>query len=110
MNESDTLREDAWEEPAATRRSTAGCDCDEAVAELWAYLDSELEPLEAERVKAHLEGCDGCLGEQEVELVVKKLVKRCWEKDEGAPADLRAKIHATLTSISITETVRITES
>lgn len=98
-----TVREDAPEEPGATRRSSSGCDCDEAVAELWAYLDSELEPLEAERVKAHLEGCDGCLGEQEVELVMKKLVKRCWEKDAGPPADLRARIHATLTATRVAE-------
>jgi len=92
----------SWQEPPA-RTSSSGCDCDEAVAELWAYLDAELEPLEAERVKAHLEGCDGCLGEHDVELVVKKLVKRCWSQDEAAPADLRARIHATLTTIHVTE-------
>lgn len=111
MNEGqETLREGVWEEPAASaRRSSSGCDCDEAVAELWAYLDSELEPIEAERVKEHLEGCDGCLGEHDVELVVKKLVKRCWEQDEAAPADLRARIHATLTGVRVTET-RVTQT
>lgn len=111
MNEGqETLREGVWEEPAGTAgRSSSGCDCDEAVAELWAYLDSELEPIEAERVKEHLESCDGCLGEHDVELVVKKLVKRCWEQDEAAPADLRARIHATLTGVRVTET-RVTQT
>ncbi len=89
-----------WTEP---RVSSTGCDCDEAVSELWAYLDSELEPVEAQRVKAHLEGCSGCLSEHDVELVVKKLVRRCWQDADVAPAELHARIRATLTTIRITQ-------
>ncbi|GEL95477.1 mycothiol system anti-sigma-R factor [Cellulomonas composti] len=80
---------------------TGPCNCDEAVAELWAYLDSELEALEAARVRAHLEGCHGCLEEHDVELVVKKLVRRCYQ-DDAAPDELRARIHASITTITIT--------
>ncbi|MCR6689407.1 mycothiol system anti-sigma-R factor [Cellulomonas sp.] len=93
----------AGTDDGSTAASPGGCGCDEAVAELWAYLDSELEPLEAERVKAHLEGCRGCLEEHEVEVVVKKLVRRCWSDEEPAPAELRARIHATFTTIKISD-------
>jgi anti-sigma factor (TIGR02949 family) len=92
--------QDSGAEPVS-RVSATGCDCDEAVAELWAYLDSELEPIEAARVKEHLDGCRGCLEEYDVEVVVKKLVRRCWSDEEAAPTDLRARIHATLTTIQV---------
>ncbi len=85
-----------------TQEKRDDCGCDEAVSELWAYLDSELERPEADRVRAHLESCHGCLEEHDVELVVKKLVRRCYESDPTAPDALRARIHETLTTIRIT--------
>lgn len=97
------MQEQESYDETVVRISTSGCDCDEAVAELWAYLDAELEPLEAARVKAHLDGCRGCLEEHDVEVVVKKLVRRCWSDEEAAPPDLRARIHATLTTIQVRE-------
>lgn len=81
------------------------CGCDEAVSELWAYLDSELDGPEAERVKQHLEGCGGCLEEHDVELVVKKLVRRCYSQDEAAPDDLRAKIRAHIVTLQVRTTI-----
>jgi len=84
-----------WTEPPA--KAGGDCGCDEAVNELWAYLDAELEQHDAERVRAHLAGCHGCLEEHDVELVVKKLVQRCYATADLAPDELRAKVRASLT-------------
>jgi len=95
-----------WTEPGAGTASAVGeCGCDEAVSELWAYLDSELQADEAERVRAHLQACGGCLQEHDVELVVKKLVRRCYSQDEAAPDELRAKIRAHLVTVQVRTTV-----
>ncbi|RHA42723.1 mycothiol system anti-sigma-R factor [Cellulomonas rhizosphaerae] len=95
-----------WNEPGASAAPVAqDCGCDEAVSELWAYLDSELEGPEAERVKQHLEGCVGCLDEHDVELVVKKLVRRCYSQDESAPDELRAKIRAHIVTLQVRTTI-----
>jgi mycothiol system anti-sigma-R factor len=80
------------------------CGCDKAVSELWAYLDSELDTPDAERVKHHLEACGGCLEEHDVELVVKKLVRRCYAQDESAPEALRAKIRARIVTLQVRTT------
>ncbi|WP_034649278.1 mycothiol system anti-sigma-R factor [Cellulomonas sp. HZM] len=88
-----------WTEPA--RSATGDCGCDKALDELWAYLDAELDQLEAAQVRAHLESCRGCLEEHDVEVVVKKLVRRCYAQDEAAPVDLRAKIHAQLVTLRV---------
>jgi len=95
-----------WTEPGAgAAPAVHECDCDEAVSELWAYLDSELQADEAERVRAHLQACGGCLQEHDVELVVKKLVRRCYSQDEAAPDELRAKIRARLVTLQVRTTV-----
>ncbi|WP_019137766.1 mycothiol system anti-sigma-R factor [Cellulomonas massiliensis] len=95
-----------WDEAGTptpvARTSQSGCDCDEAVAELWAYLDSELEAPEADRVREHLAECSGCLAEHDVELVVKKLVRRCYEQVEIAPDELRARVTAHISTLRIT--------
>ena len=35
-------------------------ECEEVLVRLWEYLDQELEPEEAERIRAHLEWCRNC--------------------------------------------------
>lgn len=95
-----------WIEPGAGTAPVAqDCGCDEAVSELWAYLDSELEAPDAERVKHHLEECGGCLEEHDIELVVKKLVRRCYAQDESAPDELRAKIRAGIVTVQVRTTI-----
>lgn len=95
-----------WTEPGAAAAPVAqDCGCDEAVSELWAYLDSELQEPDAARVKAHLAACGGCLEEHDVELVVKKLVRRCYAQDESAPDELRAKIRAHIVTLQVRTTI-----
>jgi mycothiol system anti-sigma-R factor len=63
-------------------------------------VDRELEPLDAARVREHIEDCRPCLDEMAVETMLKELVRRCCQ--EQAPADLRVKIHARLTELRVT--------
>ena len=73
----------------------SGVDCGQALGRLFEYLDSELETLDSEQVRHHLEECAPCLGEYDVEVVVKNLVRRSCK--ESAPEDLRMRIHQRLT-------------
>ncbi|WP_448059587.1 mycothiol system anti-sigma-R factor [Cellulomonas hominis] len=87
-----------WEEPAAhaaTAQAEAEGGCSDAVNRMFAYLDSELEQPDAERVRAHLEECRPCLDELSVEAVMKQLVRRCCQ--EEAPVELRVRIREQLT-------------
>ncbi|MDM7832451.1 mycothiol system anti-sigma-R factor [Cellulomonas edaphi] len=95
-----------WTEPGSVTDPVAqDCGCDEAVSELWAYLDAELEEPDAERVRSHLQACGGCLEEHDIELVVKKLVRRCYAQDESAPDQLRDKIRAQLVTVQVRTTI-----
>jgi anti-sigma factor (TIGR02949 family) len=69
-------------------------DCTDALDRLWEYLDSELTPVDADTVRHHLAECRGCLEEYDVEVVLKKLVRRGCQ--EVAPETLRLRIHEQL--------------
>ena len=77
----------------------AACGCDEAVERLWEYVDSELGELDRDRVEAHLHECRDCLEEEQIELVMKQLVRRCCQ--EEAPAGLRLRIREQLTVLRV---------
>lgn len=81
----------------------SACDCDEAVGRLWEYVDSELGELDHQRVQAHLVECAPCLQEEQIEVVLKQLVRRCCQ--EEAPATLRLRITETLTVLRLRTTV-----
>ena len=63
-------------------------DCREVEAKLTPYLDRELSSSELTRVRKHLEDCPPCEGEFQLELEVKRLVRRKCQEDD-APARLR---------------------
>lgn len=73
--------------------------CSDAVARLWEYVDSELGELDRNRIAAHLAECRPCLEEEQVELVMKQLVRRCCQ--EEAPATLRLRIHEQITVLRL---------
>lgn len=70
--------------------------CREVLANLYLYLDRELDPAGIERIRVHLheEKCWECLSEHDVDALIKKLVCRC-SRDQ-APDELRQKILARL--------------
>ena len=65
--------------------------CTEVLAELYAYLDEELDPPGSAKIRQHLDECGPCLREFGLEEAVKRLVHRhCGH--EQVPADLRQKV------------------
>lgn len=71
------------------------CRCEEALERLEEYLDSEIEELDANRLRAHLSECVSCFGEAEVERRVKALLRRsCYET---APETLRVRVRTEIT-------------
>jgi mycothiol system anti-sigma-R factor len=65
--------------------------CSEVLAELYAYLDEELDPPSSAKIHQHLDECGPCLREYGLEEVVKKLVHRCCGH-EAVPQELRVKV------------------
>ncbi|MDN5796113.1 MAG: mycothiol system anti-sigma-R factor [Intrasporangium sp.] len=73
-------------------------DCSEALLRLFEYLDGEMSPEEALRIRAHLDECGPCLKEYDLDTSMKALVKRACSR-EPAPDSLRTTI---MTRISLT--------
>jgi mycothiol system anti-sigma-R factor len=79
--------------------STSECqrsehDCDDAVAQLYAFLDGELDDETVVRVEAHLEHCSPCLEAFDFEAELRKvIVAKCHE---DVPGDLRNRIMSVL--------------
>jgi len=74
--------------------------CTEVLAELYAYLDRELDPPRRAKIAQHLDECGPCLREHGLEEVVKKLVHNCCGHDT-VPTELRAKVMARIQEVRI---------
>jgi len=74
--------------------------CNEVLAELYSYLDQELDPPGRAKIAQHLDECGPCLREYGLEEVVKQLVYRCC-RDDKAPTGLRVKVMARIQEIRI---------
>ena len=74
--------------------------CTEVLAELYAYLDEELDPPGSAKIRQHLDECGPCLREYGLEEVVKQLVHRCCGH-ETPPGELRAKVLARIQEVRI---------
>lgn len=73
-------------------------NCDDVIAHLFEYLDSEMTDSDADRMRAHVAGCNPCLAELSIDELVKRLLRRsCTEQ---APEHLRLKIHLQITKLS----------
>ena len=51
-----------------------GSDCDDALANLYQYLDEELNTASSETIRAHLDECHGCNGRFDFERRLKTVV------------------------------------
>ena len=64
--------------------------CDEAIAELYLYLDNELDDVARSVLELHLQQCSPCLEAFDFQAQLQKLVSdKCRER---VPDALRAKI------------------
>nr|WP_100348353.1 mycothiol system anti-sigma-R factor [Luteimicrobium subarcticum] len=83
--------------------ATGDDSCDHVVGHLYEYLDSEMTPEDAERMRAHLAHCSPCLAELGLDELVRQVLRRsCADK---APEGLRARVRAQLT---VTRTTTVT--
>jgi mycothiol system anti-sigma-R factor len=80
--------------------------CSEVLAQLYTYLDGEIEDAGYAQIREHLDECGPCLREYGLEEVVKRLVAKCCGS-EAAPSDLRSKvlvrIQAVRAELEVTE-------
>jgi len=66
-------------------------DCQEALEELYDYLDGELTPDRAEEVRRHLHACAPCLAVSDFEAAFLRFIE-ARTKGACAPEELRRRI------------------
>lgn len=77
--------------------SDCGPECLEALGQIEAYLDGEIEVIKRGKIEQHLQGCDPCMDKAEFRRHVKAVVhERCAER--SAPPELVARIEALIHS------------
>lgn len=65
-------------------------DCEEALHELWQYLDGELTDDKRQAIKTHLDECPPCVDAQDFEAELRRVIaQKC--RDE-VPESLRIRI------------------
>ena len=74
--------------------------CTEVLAELYSYLDEELDRADYAKIQQHLDECGPCLEEYGLDEVVKRLVHRHCGCDP-APKELRAKVLARIQQVRV---------
>jgi mycothiol system anti-sigma-R factor len=71
-------------------------DCEDALHELYGFLDGELNADRRERIKAHLDDCQPCAEPYDFEAELREVVRRKCQ--EQVPEHLVAKVRAALDS------------
>jgi anti-sigma factor (TIGR02949 family) len=82
------------------RDNAAGCnvdpgadhelDCDDAISQLYTYLDGELDAETAAHLEAHLRQCSPCLEAYDFEAELRKVIAaRCRE---DMPGEIRSRL------------------
>ena len=74
-------------------RSLGDCD-DQRIVRIYEYLDGSLSREDLGEIKAHLDGCEDCSHEYDLECVIRSVVKRSCK--EAAPETLKEAILARL--------------
>jgi len=68
--------------------------CDDAIAQLQAFLDGELDAETVAEIEAHLQDCSPCLEAYDFEAELRKVITA--KLSEDVPGDLRARITSVL--------------
>jgi anti-sigma factor (TIGR02949 family) len=68
--------------------------CEEAVRQLWEYLDGTLGEAEREALDEHLSFCRRCCGEAEFAKELRRFLRS--SADVELPGDVRSRLTATL--------------
>jgi mycothiol system anti-sigma-R factor len=76
-------------------------ECASVLKDVWLFLDDEMNPLNRAAVEAHLDGCEPCLEEANLDQKLKALLhSKCG--GDRAPAQLREKLAARLQQVTVT--------
>ncbi len=78
-----------------------GTTCDEALENLYLYLDTELDSLTSDRIRSHLDNCNGCVHSFEFERRLKTVVKE--RLDEDVPDAFVARLREALAEEAATD-------
>ncbi len=74
-------------------------DCQQILSRIYFFLDHELPDADEQSIHQHLQECAPCLGEVDIERVVKTLVARsCWEQ---APVELRQRVVFSIRQVQL---------
>lgn len=72
-------------------------NCQEALQNLYEFIDRELDTATEQEIQAHLKHCDGCLGKFEAERLFKEML-RAKAGGEKVSEEMRARILARVES------------
>ncbi|HEU4330901.1 MAG TPA: mycothiol system anti-sigma-R factor [Lapillicoccus sp.] len=78
-------------------------DCTETVLRIFEFLDGEMGADDCRRMQAHLDECEPCLREYQMDQALKMVIKRSCGC-EAAPVELRTTILRRLTMVRIETT------
>jgi len=80
-------------------------ECAGVLRDVWLFLDDEMDPENRARVEAHLDGCEPCLEEANLDQKLKALLHNKCGGDR-APEQLRERLAARIQS-AIASTVTV---
>ncbi|MDO4254182.1 MAG: mycothiol system anti-sigma-R factor [Kocuria sp.] len=89
MTEQATSADDSTASAHHQAKTPCGCS-DEQVERIYAYLDGALTVDDIKKIADHLENCEDCTHESELEQVIRTAVKRSCS--ETAPETLKSTI------------------
>jgi len=76
-------------------------NCDEALTELYRFLDDELDEATRVQIQVHLDGCSTCLEAFDFEVELRRVIRsRCQER---VPDELRARVLEAIEEIGLTD-------
>lgn len=78
-----------------------GSECDQVLADVWLFLDNELDLNARAAVRQHLDDCSPCLQQAGLEEKLKRLVYRGCQ-GEQAPPELRERLLTALSARRVT--------
>jgi len=82
--------------------------CDDALSELYSFIDGELDEAKRASIEAHLNDCSPCLEAFDFESDLRKVIaSRCKDR---VPEDLRLRIMAALEQVDDQHAVESSEA
>lgn len=82
-----------------TSNPCEGPDCEQALENLYLFIDQEMDTASCAEIQTHIDDCTSCLSEFDLERVVKSLVSRSCS--EVAPDPLRAKVLLSIRTVQV---------